>query len=179
MKALFEGDDIADDEQEIVYPEYTVENFLDDVYMSEDDYTRLVGLLRNKKNIILQGAPGVGKTYAAKRLAYSIMGVKDVERVMMVQFHQSYSYEDFIMGFRPSATGFELKKGAFYNFCKKAEVDSDNEYFFIIDEINRGNLSKIFGELFMLIEMINEEMRCSFYIRMKSLQFRRISISLA
>ena len=95
---------------------------------------------------------GVGKTYAAKRLAYSMMGVKNVERVMMVQFHQSYSYEDFIMGFRPSATGFELKKGAFYNFCKKAEIDSDNEYFFIIDEINRGNLSKIFGELFMLIE---------------------------
>ena len=80
------------------------------------------------------------------------MGVKDIDRVMMVQFHQSYSYEDFIMGFRPSTTGFELKKGAFYNFCKKAEIDSDNDYFFIIDEINRGNLSKIFGELFMLIE---------------------------
>ena len=142
----------SDDEQEIAYQEYTVENFLDDVYMSEDNYTRLVGLLRNKKNIILQGAPGVGKTYVAKCLAYSMMGVEDVERVMMVQFHQSYSYEDFIMGFRPSATGFELRKGAFYNFCKKAEVDSDNEYFFIIDEINRGNLSKIFGELFMLIE---------------------------
>ena len=152
IKDLFEDDDMVDDEQELTYPEYTAENFLDDVYMSEEDYSRLVGLLRNKKNIILQGAPGVGKTYAAKRLAYSMMGVKDVERVMMVQFHQSYSYEDFIMGFRPSATGFELKKGAFYNFCKKAEIDSDNEYFFIIDEINRGNLSKIFGELFMLIE---------------------------
>lgn len=152
IKALFENDDTVDDEQEVDYPVYTAKNFLDDVYMSEDEYFRLVGLLRNKKNIILQGAPGVGKTYAAKRLAYSMMGVKDVGRVMMVQFHQSYSYEDFIMGFRPSATGFELKKGVFYNFCKKAEVDSDNEYFFIIDEINRGNLSKIFGELFMLIE---------------------------
>lgn len=152
IKELFEDDGFDDDEEEVIYPKYTVENFLDDVYMSEDDYSRLVGLLRNKKNIILQGAPGVGKTYTAIRLAYSMMGVKDVERVMMVQFHQSYSYEDFIMGFRPSATGFELKKGAFYNFCKKAEVDSDNEYFFIIDEINRGNLSKIFGELFMLIE---------------------------
>ena len=97
---------------------------------------------------------GVGKTFAAKRLAYSIMGVKDPSRVMMVQFHQSYSYEDFIMGFRPTQEGgFELKRGAFYDFCKSAEVDSeDTPYFFIIDEINRGNLSKIFGELFMLIE---------------------------
>ncbi len=151
IKDLFEHDDTVDDEK-VVYPEYTVEDFLDDVFMPEEDYYSLVGLLRNKKNIILQGAPGVGKTYIAKRLAYSMMGIKDVERVMMVQFHQSYSYEDFVMGFRPSATGFELKKGVFYNFSKKAEVDSDNEYFFIIDEINRGNLSRIFGELFMLIE---------------------------
>lgn len=153
LNALFE-DETEDDVEEIdkSYPVYTEEDFLDEVFMPEDEYTRLVGILRNKKNIILQGAPGVGKTFAAKRLAYSMMGIKDIERVMMVQFHQSYSYEDFIMGFRPSSTGFELKKGAFYNFCKKAEIDSDNEYFFIIDEINRGNLSKIFGELFMLIE---------------------------
>ena len=153
LNALFESE-IEDGEgkQVIEYTEYTPENFLEDVYMPEQDYETLVSLIRTKKNVILQGAPGVGKTYAAKRLTYSMMGEKDAERVMMVQFHQSYSYEDFIMGFRPSEKGFELKHGAFYTFCKKAEEDSDNEYFFIIDEINRGNLSKIFGELFMLIE---------------------------
>lgn len=134
------------------YPVYTIKNFLQDVYMSEENYNHLVRLLRYKKNIILQGAPGVGKTYAAKRLAYSMMGIKDPDRVVMVQFHQSYSYEDFIMGFRPTEQGFELKTGIFYQFCKKAEIDKENAYFFIIDEINRGNLSKIFGELFMLLE---------------------------
>ncbi len=153
LNALFESDTIDDiDEQEIEYPTYTAESFLEDVYMDEDSYKTLTALVRNKKNVILQGAPGVGKTFAAKRLAYSMMGVKDPNRVIIVQFHQSYSYEDFIMGFRPSEKGFELKRGSFYNFCKTAEIDSENDYFFIIDEINRGNLSKIFGELFMLIE---------------------------
>lgn len=153
LNALFEDDaDEEIEEVEIQYPAYTAEDFLNEVYMSRTDYQTLVSLLKNKKNIILQGAPGVGKTFAAKRLSYSMMEVKDSSRVMMVQFHQSYSYEDFIMGFRPAATGFELKKGPFYSFCKKAEMDSENDYFFIIDEINRGNLSKIFGELFMLIE---------------------------
>lgn len=131
---------------------YTKGDFLQDVYMSEEDYEKLKAILYYKKNVILQGAPGVGKTYTAERLAYSLTGEKNLERVMMVQFHQSYSYEDFIMGFRPSDNGFELRKGAFYNFCKKAEPDASNDYFLIIDEINRGNLSKIFGELFMLIE---------------------------
>ncbi len=153
LNALFEDETEEDAEDvEKSYPTYTKEDFLLEVYMPNEEYEKLAGILRIKKNIILQGAPGVGKTFAAKRLAFSMMGVKDVERVMMVQFHQSYSYEDFIMGFRPSSDGFELKRGAFYNFCKKAEIDGDNDYFFIIDEINRGNLSKIFGELFMLIE---------------------------
>ena len=131
---------------------YYSEDFLNEVYMSPEDYQRLADVLKAKKNVVLQGAPGVGKTFAAKRLAYSIMGEKDEERVAMVQFHQSYSYEDFIMGFRPTENGFKLNRGVFYEFCKKAEEDPDNGYFFIIDEINRGNMSKIFGELFMLIE---------------------------
>ena len=153
LNALFVSDSLDDEEPPVMeYPTYDAEEFLEEVFMDEDSYETLVALVRNKKNVILQGAPGVGKTFAAKRLAYSMMGVKDPNRVMMVQFHQSYAYEDFIMGFRPSENGFELKRGAFYTFCKEAEIDSDNEYFFIIDEINRGNLSKIFGELFMLIE---------------------------
>ena len=145
-------DDVESEEPLVIFPEYSARQFLNEVYMHEERYDAIVGLLKTKKNIIMQGAPGVGKTYAAKRLAYSMMGVKDASRVMMVQFHQSYSYEDFIEGYRPSGAGFELVKGAFYSFCKKAADDEENEYFFIIDEINRGNLSKIFGELFMLIE---------------------------
>ncbi len=154
LNALFEHD-IDDEEieiEEVEYPAYDAENFLEDVYMDQGSYQTLVDLVKTKKNVILQGAPGVGKTYAAKRLAYSMMGVKDQNRVTMIQFHQSYSYEDFIMGIRPTENGFALKHGVFYSFCKAAEIDSDNDYFFIIDEINRGNLSKIFGELFMLIE---------------------------
>lgn len=132
---------------------YHAEEFLSEVYLNQEEYEKLVGLLEYKKNIILQGAPGVGKTYAARRLAYSMMGTKDQSRVMMVQFHQSYSYEDFVEGYRPMGDGgFKLAKGSFYSFCKKAKEDPTNSYFFIIDEINRGNLSKIFGELFMLIE---------------------------
>jgi len=149
---FFDNDDIDEEEDEIKYPAYSKENFLEDVYMDEKSYNNLVALVRNKKNVILQGAPGVGKTFLAKRLAYSMMGIEDQKRVTMVQFHQSYSYEDFVMGFRPVENGFELTRGTFYNFCKDAKIDSENEYFFIIDEINRGNLSKIFGELFMLIE---------------------------
>lgn len=108
--------------------------------------------LTNKKNIILQGAPGVGKTFTARRLAYSIMGEKDDSRIEFVQFHQNYSYEDFVMGYKPVENGFELKYGIFYKFCQKAANQGDKDFFFIIDEINRGNLSKIFGELLMLIE---------------------------
>ncbi len=153
IRALFEEDDMEEDERPVVkYPPYTAENFLQDVYISRESYNSIKAQLMKKKNIILQGAPGVGKTFVAKRLAYSLMGVEDKERVMMVQFHQSYSYEDFIMGLRPTENGgYQLRKGPFYKFCQKAELDG-RDHFFIIDEINRGNLNKIFGELFMLLE---------------------------
>lgn len=132
--------------------EYNKNSFLKEVYMTEKRYDNLVAVLKNKKNIILQGAPGVGKTFAARRLAWSIMGVKDDSRIEFVQFHQNYSYEDFMMGYKPVEDGFELKYGVFYRFCQKAANYPEKDFFFIIDEINRGNMSKIFGELLMLIE---------------------------
>lgn len=131
---------------------YAKGNFLNEVYMSENQYNRLESLLRKKKNVILQGAPGVGKTFAARRLAWAMMGEKDDNRIELIQFHQNYSYEDFIMGYKPVQDGFELQYGVFYRFCQKAANRPDKEFFFIIDEINRGNMSKIFGELLMLIE---------------------------
>lgn len=138
--------------EETAIPAYTKEDFLSEVYMSQEQYDRLSGVLSNKQNIILQGAPGVGKTFAARRLAYSLMRKRDDSRIEFVQFHQNYSYEDFMMGYKPSENGFELKYGVFYRFCQKAANRPNEPFFFIIDEINRGNLSKIFGELLMLIE---------------------------
>lgn len=139
------------------YEKYDKEKFLSEVFVEENQYDSLVSILEKKKNIILEGAPGVGKTFMAKRLAYSIIGEKDSSKVELIQFHQNYSYEDFVEGYRPVDAGFELQRGIFYKLCKKANNDKLNNYYLIIDEINRGNLSKIFGELLMLIEADKRE----------------------
>lgn len=137
-------------EQNSMY--YGTEDLFSEAHLSVEECKTILELIKVKKNVILQGAPGVGKTYLAKRFAYALIGEKNEQRVKMIQFHQSYSYEDFIVGYRPSESGFKIETGVFYDFCRKAQKDKENDYFFIIDEINRGNLSKIFGELFMLIE---------------------------
>ena len=131
-------------------------NFADDPdkpFISEEKFDEIVELLFRKKNIILQGAPGVGKTFLARKIAYQLIGQMKDENIETVQFHQSYSYEDFMQGIRPTTSGeFKVRNGIFYNFCERARNNSEDTFVFIIDEINRGNLSKIFGELMMLIE---------------------------
>lgn len=131
-------------------------NFADDPdkpFISEEKFNEVVELLFRKKNIILQGAPGVGKTFLARKVAYQLIGQMKDENIETVQFHQSYSYEDFMQGIRPKTSGeFKVRNGIFYNFCERAKENAEETYVFIIDEINRGNLSKVFGELMMLIE---------------------------
>lgn len=132
---------------------YSRKEALADLFMSDKDFDSMIDLLQRKKNIILQGAPGVGKTFVARRLAYALMEEKNQDRAPMIQFHQSYAYEDFIQGYRPDGDGgFRLTNGTFYKLCQQAQRDPNRDYFLIIDEINRGNLSKIFGELMMLME---------------------------
>ncbi len=144
-------------QSELEYPDYDEggiprDAFLRDVFLDETEVSRIMERLEYKKNIVLQGAPGVGKTFVAKRIAKAFMRSDSDRRIETVQFHQTYSYEDFVQGYRPSGSGFTLKNGVFYEFVSRARNDPDKSYFFIVDEMNRGNLSKIFGELLMLLE---------------------------
>lgn len=143
--------DAPQEAEEVIAP-YTLEDALEVLFLEPLQAQDILRLWTAKKNVILQGPPGVGKSFAAQKLAFALMGAEDRSRFGLVQFHQSYSYEDFVEGYRPTATGFDLRAGKFVEFCRRAEADPKQIYVFVIDEINRGNLSKILGELMLLIE---------------------------
>jgi 5-methylcytosine-specific restriction enzyme B len=130
-----------------------MEDILRVAFLSRDAVEQILASLRRRKNLIIQGSPGVGKSFLSRRLAYVLVGAESPENVQLVQFHQSYAYEDFIQGWRPNGSGgFTLRNGVFHEFCRRAQSRPSEPHVFVIDEINRGNLSKVFGELLLLIE---------------------------
>ena len=134
-------------------PDYTIAEACQDLFIPQRDFERFLHLMKTRRNLILQGPPGTGKTFMAHRIAWCLIERKDSAPIEMVQFHQSYAYEDFVQGYRPTESGgFKLRDGVFHRFCERARRDPETPHVFIIDEINRGNLSRIFGELLMLIE---------------------------
>lgn len=149
---LIGRDEASEPEASASAEPYSIEDALATLFLDRQEVEEILLLWKAKKNIVIQGPPGVGKSFAAEKLAFALMEESERDRVGFVQFHQSYSYEDFVEGFRPTEKGFELKAGKFVQFCRRAEADPDNRFVFVIDEINRGNLSKILGELMLLIE---------------------------
>ena len=137
-----------------VWPSYTINDILaEGCFLDQPTLEKMLDRLRNKKNIILQGPPGAGKTWLSKRLAYALIGSKDDGRVRQVQFHPNLSYEDFVRGWRPQGAGkLELVDGPFLNLSEDAREDPDGKYVMVIEEINRGNPASIFGELLTLLE---------------------------
>jgi 5-methylcytosine-specific restriction protein B len=134
-------------------PAYTAAEALAELFITNKELEASLAGLRRRRALLLQGPPGTGKTYLARRLAWLLLGARDEARIELIQFHPSYGYEDFILGFRPGADGqFQLVPGVLPLLCQRASQDPERPYFLLIDELNRGNVARIFGELLLLLE---------------------------
>ena len=159
-------DDDGDDDKENSEgePDPDLDALSHELYLDESFLKKVSRLLEDKKQVIFQGPPGTGKTYVAQELAECLAGDKD--RVTLVQFHPSYAYEDFVQGYRPTIqggkAGFELRDGPLLRSAKAASEKPEAKYFLVIDEINRGNLAKVFGELYFLLEYRDKEIHLQY-----------------
>ena len=154
-----EGEEATDDDDSSRF-EPDLPALAEEVFLPVEFLERIDRLLKEKKQVIFQGPPGTGKTFVAQKLANCLAGSKD--RVSLVQFHPSYAYEDFVQGFRPVSAGngqagFELRDGPLPRAAERARREPNARHFLVIDEINRGNLAKVFGELYFLLEYRDEE----------------------
>ena len=145
-------------------PAKSLEALAEELLFDLDSLREIEKLLEDKGQVIFQGPPGTGKTYAARQIAACLAG--SAERVRLVQFHPSYAYEDFVQGYRPvldqGRAGFELRNGPLLDMAERAREEPDARHFLVVDEINRGNLAKVFGELYFLLEYRDEEMRLQY-----------------
>ncbi len=132
---------------------YSTGEALRELFITDKELEASLTGLRRRRALLLQGPPGTGKTYLARRLAWLLLGTRDEARVELVQFHPSYGYEDFMLGFRPGPEGqFQLVPGVLPLLCQRAARDPERPYFLLIDELNRGNVARIFGEFLLLLE---------------------------
>ncbi len=139
-------------------PANAVDALAAELTMDARDVGEMLRLVRRKRQAIFYGPPGTGKTFVARKLAWYIAG--DESRVRLVQLHPSYAYEDFVEGFRPDLVngqpGFALIEGPFKRIAESAREDPEHDYVLVIDEINRGNVAKVLGELYFLLEYREE-----------------------
>jgi 5-methylcytosine-specific restriction protein B len=132
---------------------YSKAEALAELFIADTELEAALAGLQRRRALLLQGPPGTGKTYLARRLAWLLLGARDESRIELIQFHPSYGYEDFMLGFRPGPKGqFQLVPGVLPLLCQRAAQDPSQPYFLLIDELNRGNVARIFGELLLLLE---------------------------